>query len=146
MVWGAVAPIAAGIGGGLLGGLLAGGDTTTITKETSITTTNAWKKEIHAPYENYQKTETFAPQTTISPIYSVQIESPGAQMTTKKELAAKQDVGATPTISPYEYHQPAITQQPTQSASAQTGTDFTKIAIIAAIAIIGYGLVTGRRR
>lgn len=94
MVWGAIAPgaiapIAAGIGGGLLGGLLAGGDTTTITKETSITTTNAWKKEIHAPYENYQKTETFAPQTTISPIYSVQIDSPHAQMTTKKELTAK---------------------------------------------------------
>lgn len=145
MVWGAVAPIVAGIGGGLLGGVLAGGDTTTITHETQQSITNAWKKEIHAPYENYQKTEIFAPQTTISPIYSVQIDSPHAQMTTKKELTAKQDVGSYQNISPYDYYQPAITQQPTQTSTSAQGTDFTKIAIIAAIAIIGYGLVTGGR-
>ncbi len=107
---------ALGAGGAIVGGL--GGTK----KEYSITK--------HAPYETYSPQTTDARVFNIQyPSYQVQIDSPLASQTTKKEMTTTQDIRPEQTVSP-------------QNAPSTTGTDMTTIAIIAAVALIAYGVVS----
>lgn len=103
---------AAGVGGGLLGGLLGGG-----------------KKEIHATKEHYapvdipirSQVEIFAPS------YQYQIDSPYAEMTSKKDISAKAS-GEADVTTP-------------RTETTTEGMDMTKIAIIGVIGLVAYGVV-----
>lgn len=123
--------------GGALGGMLARPEQKTeISKKISIT--DASSRVYHAPYENYQPTISYGLQYNISPTYSVIYESPHSTIETKKEATSVQDVSSIPTMIPYYPFSPAV--QPTM-ADSRSDLDLTKIAIIGAIALIGYGLV-----
>jgi len=130
-----------GAGGATLGGLFGKGK----------------KEEIkHAPYEYYAPTTSevyspsYSPQVQYSPQYTYQyqggtyiIESPGAtskkQMNLEPVLIPKQE-------GKWEYPI-SVSQQPTHTpVQGGVGTDFTKIAIIGAVGLIAYGLISKRRK
>lgn len=106
---------AAGIAGGLLGGLLGGVGS---------------KKEIHATKEHYAPVS--APVTTKSevfaPTYQYQIDSPYAEMISKKDITAKAR-GEADVSTP-------------RTESVTEGMDMTKIAIIGVIGLVAYGVVS----
>ena len=123
-------PIAiAGVGGGLAGGLVSsffgGGGK----KDVGVS-------EVHAPKEHFAPVTTHAP--SISRIYSpsvmYQIESPGARMSKKDIMTAKSE--ADPFIAPMRYDPGA------PSAGITEGTDLSKIALIGAVGLIAYGVVS----
>ncbi len=66
-----------------------------------------------------------------SPQYGVQIQSPQSSITKKDQLMSELPSTISPNLEG---------ARPTTTTSS--GTDFTKIAIIAAVALIGYGLVS----
>ena len=114
MVLPLIAIAAAGVGGGLLGGLLGGGS----------------KKEIHATKEHYAPVH--APVSSIAktyaPTYQYQIDSPYAEMTSKKDLVTKAAAKGEVTTPRVE--------------TTTEGMDMTKIAIIGVIGLVTYGLVS----
>jgi len=131
----------AGIGGSVLGGLLTGK-----------------KEEVvkHAPYEYYAPTvsevysPTYSPQIQMSPQYTYAyqggtyiIGSPSAtskkEQEVRSELIPKQEGTWKLPIS--------VSQEPTHSpVQGGVGTDITKIAIIGAVGLIAYGLISSKRR
>ena len=131
----------AGIGGSVLGGLLTGK-----------------KEEVvkHAPYEYYAPTTsevyspTYSPQIQMSPQYTYAyqggtyiISSPSAtskkEQEVRSELIPKQEGTWKLPIS--------VSQEPTHSpVQGGVGTDMTKIAIIGAVGLIAYGLISSKRR
>lgn len=118
MVWPA---IVAGIGGTLAGSLLGGSK-----KEYTITK--------HAPYETYSPQTTDARVYNIQyPTYQVQIDSPLASQSTKKEMATE------------------LTQKPSMEVSPQNapvtsqGTNWTTIAIVAVAGLVAYGVVSRKK-
>jgi len=102
-------PLAAG-GAGILGGLVLG------KKEASVQ---------HAPYETYSPQFTYTPLTSIQyPDYQTIIDSPLAKQVSKKQATLEPTISPTQTVSPI---------------GGSVGTDFTTIAIIAAVGLLGYG-------
>ena len=82
----------------------------------------------HAPYETYSQAVQYAPVTSIQyPDYAINIGSPEAVATTKKE----QTITSRPEFE-YEAEQGRTT----------SGVDLVPIAIIAAVALVAYGLVS----
>lgn len=77
----------------------------------------------------------YAPVQTYSPDFHYQIESPGATMITKKTVTSES--------APSQSIKPSITPTITPEITAGTeGSNFTVLALIAAAAVIGYGLTT----
>jgi len=106
-------------------------------KEASITDSHNEQNNIHQPYENYQPQIQYAPVTT----YSYQgaqymINSPNSVQTPKQAVSTTSDPSQTGT---WKTEQP---YSPTSSTGNSTGIDWTMIAIIAAVGIVGYGLVS----
>ena len=118
MVWPLVAAGAIGAGSALLGNIL-GGETK---KEATV---------YHAPYETYAPT-TSKTYNVQYPDYQVIMNSPFASQTTKKEQTAT--TTQTPTVSPVGGSVPA------------EGTNWALIAGIAAAGLVGYGLISGRKK
>lgn len=108
--------IAAGIGGTLLGTIF-GSETK---KESSV---------YHAPYETYAPT-TSRTYNVQYPDYNVVMNSPFSSAGSKKEQSAA--TTQTPTVSPV--------------GGSVPGTNWALIAGIAAAGLVGYGLISGRKK
>ena len=93
--------------------------------------------EYHSPYETYQPTDARSTSQVYSPSVIYQIESPGAEITKKDTVTAESRASA----QPY-FWQPSTA--PSASASTTEGLDLTKIAIIGAVGIVAYGLVSNK--
>ena len=129
------AAILGGVSGGLLSGLFG-------SKKEELIQTQEPKIDVvveAAPYQHFQPQLTHAPQYTYGYVGATHIiESPGAEVTKKQDIVAKLDteqVGkweTSPTVSP--------TQELTQKATE--GTNMLHIAIIAAVGLVAYGLVS----
>lgn len=135
-------PIAiAGLGGGVAGGLLSG---MFGSKKEELMQQQAGKIDVVVeaePYQHYQPEIQYAPQYQYgyqAPSYI--IESPGAKLTKKQVMEAEltpEQTGKweTPTtVSPV--------QELAQRGEVGAGTDMVTIAIIAAVGIVAYGLVS----
>jgi hypothetical protein len=126
-----VAPLipiaAAGVGGGLLGGVL-GSFFSGSKKDYSV-------HEIHAQKEHYAPTTTDARafSRVFAPTYQYQIQSPDAYMSSKKDTAAS--ARSAPDIIPQR------SQEGGPGIESLEGADLTKIALIGAVGLIGYGVV-----
>lgn len=134
-----VAAGAIGAGGTALGGIVAG----LTKKEASITTntTRTSQDVYHAPYETYAPTIQYAPQSS----YAYQgattiINSPGATTTSKLAQSAASSPNQTATYDLPQSYTPTAKTDNSQSSGLQ-GVDFTMIAIIGAVAIVGYALL-----
>lgn len=128
---GAVGAVA-GIGGTLLGGMTKKGDTLTY----------APQNVYHQPYETYAPQVQYAPQTSYAYTGATYVvNSPDAYVASKKSEAMT-------TGSPKQSGQWEIpstyTSAPVSGSSGQ-GIDWTTIAIIGAIAVVGYGFFAGRK-
>jgi len=123
-----VAPILAGIlglaGGGLAGTLLSGNPL-------------VQSGEYHAPYEHYQYSPTVSTQQTYSPAQTynaattIIMNSPNTNVENNPILTA---------ISRVAQNQKDLGAALSQSESE--GTNMVTLAIIGAVAVIGYGLVS----
>ena len=118
------------------------------------------KEEVkHAPYEYYAPTTSrvyapmYAPQVQYSPQFSYQyeggtyiIESPGA--TSKKEMRLE------PTSIPEQRGEWALpisvsqapTHTPQYAEGADIGTSLLPLVIVSVIGLIGYGIVTRKKK
>lgn len=133
-----VIPIAVGLGGAALGGaglmsMFSGGkkavNTNSVFADTSPFSVSSQTYSPHAPYEQYSQAVQYAPVTSIQyPDYAINVQSPGATATTKKT----QTVTSEPT---QEY---LASQGQTQTS----GLDILPIAIVGALALVAYGMVT----
>lgn len=135
-----IIPIAVGLGGAALGGaglmsMLGGGkkngkvNTNSVFADTSPFSVSSQTYSPHAPYEQYSQAVQYAPVTSIQyPDYAINVQSPGATATTKKT----QTVTSEPT---QEY---LASQGQTQTS----GIDILPIAIVGALALVAYGMVT----
>ena len=133
-----IIPIAVGLGGAALGGaglmsMFSGGkkavNTNSVFAETSPFSVSSQTYSPHAPYEQYSQAVQYAPVTSIQyPDYAINVQSPGATATTKKT----QTVTSEPT---QEY---LASQGQTQTS----GLDILPIAIVGALALVAYGMVT----
>ena len=123
-------PIAlAGIGGGVIGGGIAnifGGGTK---KDYGV-------REIHAPKEHYAPITTDARSISkvFAPTYQYQIESPYAEMRSKKDITARSR--SDPDIAPRRI------QEGAPGITTTEGVDMTKIAVIGVVGLVAYGLVS----
>jgi len=135
-------PVAIGLGGAALGGAgiasWLGGETKKNTEiaaasgspfaPTAPFSISSQTYAPHAPYETYSSAVQYAPVTSIQyPDYAINIGSPEAVATTKKE----QTITSKPEFE-YEAEQGRTT----------SGVDLVPIAIIAAVALVAYGLVS----
>jgi hypothetical protein len=124
--------MASGVGGTLLGGLMS-------KKSDTITTTTTYgAQNIHQPYETYAPQVQYSPSTSYAYTGSSYIiNSAGASISKKAE--------ATSTASPSQTGAWDIpTSQPTSTGvGVGTGIDWTMIAIVAAVGLVGYGVFTG---
>jgi len=133
-----IIPIAVGLGGAALGGaglmsMFSGGkkavNTNSVFADTSPFSVSSQTYSPHAPYEQYSQAVQYAPVTSIQyPDYAINVQSPGATATTKKT----QTVTSEPT---QEY---LASQGQTQTS----GLDILPIAIVGALALVAYGMVT----
>jgi len=133
-----IIPIAVGLGGAALGGaglmsMFSGGkkavNTNSVFADTSPFSVSSQTYSPHAPYEQYSQAVQYAPVTSIQyPDYAINVQSPGATATTKKT----QTVTSEPT---QEY---LASQGQTQTS----GIDILPIAIVGALALVAYGMVT----
>lgn len=131
------AAIAGGIGGGILGSLFGGSKKDELIQQQQPTIDVVVEAE---PYQYYSPQQTYQP--TYTQTYTggdIIVESPGAR-TTKKTVVdveprvdqrGEWDLGAT--VTP--------TQEVAQEAGIGEGTNMAVIALIAAVGIIGYGLL-----
>lgn len=139
MVWPLIAALgtagAVGAGAAILGGMTK--------KEASTTISKSEQNVYHSPYENYQPSIQYAPVSS----YSYQgattiINSPGS--TGSKQASA---ITSYPSYDA-EWSTPQSASQDTATGSGAGSifgdVDWTMIAIIGAVALVGYGLV--RRR
>lgn len=146
MVWPLLAAGGIGVIGTALGGFLGSqgkkGDTITTTSNRSTTTSTSSNTVM--PYAYYQPTVTYSPAN--SSVYSPQyiLNSPYASMSGSPQATAQ----AYPTVTP-TYTQPLqLTTNQTPSQSGGGGSlsfdsgSLVIIAIIAAVGIVGYGLVS----
>lgn len=128
-------PVAAGAAG-VAGGLLLGGLTK---KEASITTSTSQQNVYHSPYENYQPSVQYAPVSSYAHQGATTIiNSPntvGSKQATAQTSNPQYDASwTTPT-----------TTSPSNTTGSGAGSllgnvDFTMIAIIAAVAVVGYAV------
>lgn len=135
MVWPIVAAGALGVAGGALGSAAL------TKKEASVTDSHNQQNVYHQPYENYQPSVQYAPVTT----YSYQgaqyiINSPNSTQTPKQAVAVTSNPTQTPT---YTNEQP---YSPTSSTGSGAGSlfgdmDWTTLAIIGAVAVVGYAVL-----
>jgi hypothetical protein len=136
-------PIAAGIAGTALGGAvgsLFGGSK----KEESITTTNTYGQVYHSPYETFAPQIQYAPQSGYAYTGATYIiNSPNA--TSKKETLLSQE-SSPAQAGTWDVPQ---TYETKPEVSTGTGIDNQTIMIVAALAavgIIGFGLVSGGKK
>ena len=129
-----------GIGGTILGGMFGG-----TKKEQSITTTNTYGQVYHSPYETYAPQIQYAPQYGYSYVGATyQINSPGAE--SKKSASVEQSStpsqqGTWDIPSTYETS-PSVTS----GGGLLDNNTLVILAIIGGVGIIGYGLVSGRKK
>ena len=104
-------------------------------KEEHVHTTSTYAPTI-APTTTHTEAWQYSPVQTYAPTYQYQIESPGAEMVSKKTITQESypEQRLDPRVSP--------TVSPSITTEGGEGTDFTVLALIAAAAIIGYGLTT----
>jgi flagellar basal body-associated protein FliL len=134
-------PIAVGLGGAALGGagimsMFDGGkksekavNTNSVFPESAPFSVNAQTYSPHSPYEQYSQAIQYAPVTSIQyPDYAINVNSPDATAATKKT----QTVTSEPT---HEY-------QANQGQNPTSGLDILPIAVVAALALVAYGVVT----
>ena len=134
-------PIAIGLGGAALGG--AGiasffsdskksekvASSNSVFAETSPFSVSSQTYSPHSPYEQYSSAIQYAPVTTIQyPDYAININSPEAVATIKKEMTVDS--------------RPSQSYRAEQGQTQTSGTDLTMIALIAAVALVAYGVVT----
>jgi len=106
-------------------------------KEASIVDSHNQQNVYHQPYENYQPQIGYAPVTT----YSYQgaqymINSPNSTQTPKQATSVTSDPSQSGSWT---------TDQPYSASSAtgnSAGIDWTLLAIIAAVGLVGYGFVS----
>lgn len=134
-------PIAIGLGGAALGGAGIASffsdskkservvNSNSVFSETAPFSVSSQTYSPHSPYEQYSQAIQYAPVTTIQyPDYAINIQSPEAVATTKKEMTVDS--------------RPSQTYKAEQGQSQTSGTDLTMIALIAAAALVAYGVVT----
>jgi len=134
-------PVAIGLGGAALGGAGIASFFSDSKKSERVASSNSVFAETapfsvssqtyspHSPYEQYSQAVQYAPVTTIQyPDYAINIQSPEAVATTKKEMSVDS--------------RPSQTYKTEQGQTQTTGTDWTMIALIAAAALVAYGVVT----
>ena len=139
MVWPLIIAAATGIVGTAIGDYIGG----STKKEASITTTTSTSNQnnIHQPYENYQPTIAYAPVSS----YSYQgaqymINSPNSTQTPKIATSLASNPTVSPDYTNTQPYSPANTTS-TPTSNGIQGVDFTMIAIIGAVAVIGYALL-----
>jgi len=134
-------PVAIGLGGAALGGAGIASFFSDSKKSERVASSNSVFAETapfsvssqtyspHSPYEQYSQAIQYAPVTTIQyPDYAINIQSPEAVATTKKEMSVDS--------------RPSQTYKAEQGQTQTSGTDWTMIALIAAAALVAYGVVT----
>ena len=134
-------PIAIGLGGAALGGAGIASFFSDSKKSEKVASSNSVFAETapfsvssqtyspHSPYEQYSQAVQYAPVTTIQyPDYAINIQSPEAVATTKKEMSVDS--------------RPSQSYRAEQGQTQTSGTDLTMIALIAAAALVAYGVVT----
>ena len=134
-------PIAIGLGGAALGGAGIASFFSDSKKSEKVASSNSVFSETapfsissqtyspHSPYEQYSQAIQYAPVTTIQyPDYAINIQSPEAVATTKKEMTVDS--------------RPSQSYRAEQGQTQTSGTDLTMIALIAAAALVAYGVVT----
>jgi hypothetical protein len=136
--WGPAAIAAGGAIVGGIGGVLLGGMTK---KEASITTSTSNQNVYHAAMENYQ------PSVQYSPVNSYAYQGATTIINSPNASAAKQAVAQTSNPQYDAAWTTPTTVTPTNSTGSGAGSlfgnvDWTTIAIIGAVAIIGYGLLS----
>lgn len=139
MVWPLLAAGAIGAGASVVGGIAAG----LSKKEASITTstTRTSQDVYHSPYETYAPTIQYAPQSS----YAYQgptniINSPNSSATPKLALSSASTPSQSASYDMPQSYTPISKTDNGQSSGLQ-GTDFTMIAIVGAVAVIGYALL-----
>lgn len=135
-------PIAIGLGGAALGGAgiasffsdskkseKVASSSNSVFAETAPFSVSSQTYSPHSPYEQYSSAIQYAPVTTIQyPDYAINIQSPEAVATTKKEMTVDS--------------RPSQSYRAEQGQTQTSGTDLTMIALIAAVALVAYGVVT----
>lgn len=134
-------PIAIGLGGAALGGAGIASffsdskkservvNSNSVFSETAPFSVSSQTYSPHSPYEQYSQAIQYAPVTTIQyPDYAINIQSPEAVATTKKEMTVDS--------------RPSQTYKAEQGQTQTSGTDWTMIALIAGVALVAYGVVT----
>ena len=134
-------PVAIGLGGAALGGAGIASFFSDSKKSERVVSSNSVFAETapfsvssqtyspHSPYEQYSQAIQYAPVTTIQyPDYAINIQSPEAVATTKKEMTVDS--------------RPSQSYRAEQGQTQTSGTDWTMIALIAAAALVAYGVVT----
>ena len=134
-------PVAIGLGGAALGGAGIASFFSDSKKSERVASSNSVFAETapfsvssqtyspHSPYEQYSQAIQYAPVTTIQyPDYAINIQSPEAVATTKKEMTVDS--------------RPSQSYRAEQGQTQTSGTDLTMLALIAAVALVAYGVVT----
>lgn len=107
-----------------------------VTKESQDTYAPSFAQNIHQPFETYAPTTSTQTSYNISPQYSygVQISSPNATMTTKKEdsISSAQSARQDPYISTPS--SAAAKSEPTVSQSSGISSNTIMIVAVAAVA------------
>jgi hypothetical protein len=134
-------PVAIGLGGAALGG--AGimsffsdskksekvASSNSVFAETAPFSVSSQTYSPHSPYEQYSQAIQYAPVTTIQyPDYAINIQSPEAVASTKKEMTVDS--------------RPSQSYRAEQGQTQTSGTDLTMLALIAGVALVAYGVVT----
>lgn len=114
-------------------------------------------------FSSTNTTSSYSPVSTNEYTYAPQIAyySEGATLTSKKALSASSDPSASfgaNTASPSVTSSPSVSSTPSQTSKQDatsatggipSGLDFTSLAIVGAIALLGYGVVkyyTGKKK
>ena len=134
-------PVAIGLGGAALGGAgIASFFSGSKKSEKAVSSNSVFAESApfsvssqtyspHSPYEQYSQAVQYAPVTTVQyPDYAINIHSPEAVATTKKEMTVDS--------------RPSQSYRAEQGQTHTSGTDWTMIALIAAAALVAYGVVT----
>jgi len=135
-------PIAIGLGGAALGGAgiasffsdskkseKVASSSNSVFSETAPFSVSSQTYSPHSPYEQYSQAIQYAPVTSIQyPDYAINIQSPGATASTKKDMTVDS--------------RPSQTYKADQGQRQSSGVDWTMIALIAGVALVAYGVVT----
>jgi len=92
-----------------------------------------------------QETQTYNPQFTDSRTTTLIVESPNANVTSKKDASQASSTQPTQSV-PIRMSQPrTFTSSPSAQGGSQ-GVNFTAVAAIAAAGLVGYALIEGRTK